>query len=57
MEDKYLIYKINNSQFNGEPDYVLKSSSPVVQVAIDKDQDGPEHPLQCEEAYFDGSHL
>ena len=22
-EDKYLIYKINNSQFNGEPEYVF----------------------------------
>ena len=24
-EDKYLIYKINSLQFNGEPDYALKS--------------------------------
>ena len=28
-EDKYLIYKINNAQFNGEPDYVFKSSAPM----------------------------
>ena len=57
MEDKYLIYKINNLQFNREPDYVFKSSTPMAQLATDMDQDGPEHPLQCEEVYFDGSHF
>ena len=44
-EDKYLIYEINNSQFNGQPDYVFKSSAPMAQLAIDMDQDGPGHPL------------
>ena len=47
-DDKYLIYKINNSQFNGEPDYVFKRSTPIAQLAIDMDQNGPEHPLQGE---------
>ena len=28
----------------------------MAQLAIDMDQDGPEHPLQGEEAYFDGCH-
>ena len=55
-EDKYLIYRINNSQFNGQPDYIFKSSAPVAQLAIDMDQDGLEHPLQGEEAYFYGCH-
>ena len=55
-EDKYLIYKINNSQFNGQPDYLFKSSAPMDQLAIDMDQDGPEHPLQVEEVYFNGCH-
>ena len=55
-EDKYLIYKINNSQFNGQPDYIFKSSAPIAQLAIDMDHDGLEHPLQCEDAYFDGCH-
>ena len=55
-EDKYLIYNINNSQFNGQPDYIFKSSTPVAQLAINMDQDGPENPLQGEEAYFDGCH-
>ena len=54
--DKYLIYKINNSQFNGQPDYIFKSSGPMAQLAIDMDQDHLEHPLQCKEAYFDGCH-
>ena len=55
-EDKYLIYKINNSQFTGEPDYIFKSSATMAQLATDMDQDGPEHPLQGEKAYFDGCH-
>ena len=28
----------------------------MAQLAIDMDQNGPEHPFQGEEAYFDGSH-
>ena len=55
-EDKYLIYRINNSQFNGQPNYVFKSSVPMAHLAIDMDQDGPEHPLQAEDAYFNGCH-
>ena len=46
MEDKYLIYIIDNCQFNGEPDYLFKNSSSMVQVAIDMDQDGPEIPYK-----------
>ena len=45
------------TQFNGEPDCVFKSSAPMAMLAIDMDQDDPEHPLQSEEAYFDGFHL
>ena len=55
-EDKYLIYQINNSQFNGQSNYVFKSSTPMAQLAIDMGQNGPEHPLQSEDAYFDGCH-
>ena len=55
-EDKYLIYRINNFQFNGQPNYVFKSSVPMAQLAIDMDQDGPQHPLQGEEAYCNGCH-
>ena len=55
-EDKYPIYKINNSQFNGQPDYIFKSSTPMAQLAIDMDQESPQHPLQGEEAYFNGCH-
>ena len=29
----------------------------MAQVAIDMDQDGSQHPVQCEEAYFEGSHF
>ena len=55
-EDKYLIYKINNSQFNGQPDYIFKNSAPMAQLAIVLDHDGLEHPLQGEDAYFNGCH-
>ena len=55
-EDKYVIFRINNSQFNGQPDYIFKSSSPMTQLAIDMDQDGLKHPLQGKEAYCDGCH-
>ena len=55
-EDKYLIYKINNSQFNGQPDYIFKSSAPMAQLPIYMDQNGLEHPLQCEDVCFDGSY-
>ena len=55
-EDKYLIYRINNSQFNDQPNYVFKSSAPMAQLAIDMDQNGPEHPLQTKDTYFDGCH-
>ena len=55
-EDNYLVYKISNSQFNGQADYVFKSNAPMAQFAIDMDQDSLEHPLQGEEAYFDGCH-
>ena len=55
-EDKYLIYQINNSQFNGQPNYIFKSSAPMAQLAIDMNQNGPEHPLQGKEAYFNGCH-
>ena len=36
---------------------MFKSSHAVAQIAVDMDQEGPENPLQGEEAYFDGSHL
>ena len=55
-KDKYLIYQINNSQFNGQPTYVFKSSVPMAQLAIDMDHNGPEHPLQAEDTYFNGCH-
>ena len=55
-EDKYLIYKINDLQFNGQPDYTFDSSAPIAHLETDMDQDGPEHPLQGEEAYYDGCH-
>ena len=50
IEDKYIIYKINNSQFKRKQDYIFKSSGPMAQVANDMGQDGPENPLQCKEA-------
>ena len=54
-EYKYLIYKINNSWFNGEPDYISKSSAPMAQMAIDMDQDGPcSHIVYTKTCYYGG---
>ena len=55
-EDKYLIYRINSTQFNGQPNYVFRSSAPMAQLAINMDQYGPEHPLQGKEEYLNGCH-
>ena len=57
MGDKYLIYKINNSQFSDDSDYTFKTSCTITQIAIDMDQEEPENPFQREEAYFEDSHL
>ena len=39
-----------------EPDYMcLKAASPMAQVTIGMDQEGPENPLQGKEEYFDSS--
>ena len=54
--DKLHIYKLNNSSMNSDPDYVCKSSTKILQMAIDMDQEGPENVLQKEDAFFDGSH-
>ena len=54
--DPLHIYKLNNSAMNGEPDYVMKSSSTMLEIALDMDQDGPPNVLQNEDAFFDGSH-
>ena len=54
--DPFHIYHINSKKMNNLPDFVMKSSSKILQLAIDMDIDGPENPLQLEDAYFDGSH-
>ena len=35
---------------------MFKTSHTMAEAAADMDQEGPENPLQSEEAYFDGSH-
>ena len=49
------MYKINSKRLNNKPDYVMKSSSKILRLAIDMDVDGPDNPLKCEDAFFDGS--
>ena len=53
-EGKYLIYKIYNWEFNRKLEYVFYSSTPMTQLAIDMDQDGPKYPLWGQKAYFNG---
>ena len=54
--DPFYIYQVNSKKMNNRPDYVMKASSKILQLAIDMDVDGPENPLQLEDAYFDGAH-
>ena len=54
-EDKYLIYKINNPQFNDDPGYAFKTSWAIAELAVEIDQEGPDSLFQGEEAHFDVS--
>ena len=54
--DPLHIYKINSKAMNNQPDYVMKSSSKILKVALMMDQDAEDNPLQKEDAYFDGCH-
>ena len=54
--DPFHIFRINDSEMNNGPDYVMKSSSKILTVALQMDQDGEKNPLQEEDAYFDGCH-
>ena len=56
--DPYLIYKVNDSSFNNNDDFVFKSSRKMAQLAINMDQNSPgNNPLKGEFCYFDGMHL
>ena len=54
--DPLHIFKINDSGMNNQPDFVMKSSSKILTVALQMDQDGEQNPLQEEDAFFDGCH-
>ena len=54
--DPFHIYKINSKRLNNNPDYVMKSSSKILRLAIDIDVDWTDNPLKFEDAFFDGSH-
>ena len=54
--DKLHIFRLNNSSLNDMPDFVIKSSSLILEIALEMDQEGKESALQEEDAFFDGSH-
>ena len=54
--DTFYIYQINLKKMNNHPDYVMKASSKILQLAIDMDVDRSENPLQLKDAYFVGAH-
>ena len=54
--DKLYIYEVNNSKMNSLPDFVVKSSSKILEIAVEMDVDGPSNILQDEDSYFDGCH-
>ena len=55
--DPYLIYKVNDSAFNNQDDYVCKSSRRMANLAINMDQNASgNNSLKTEVCYFDGMH-
>lgn len=54
-KDTYFVYKINDRALNGSPSFVLKSSTNMVQLAIDMDRDGS-GILNKEYAHVDAKH-
>ena len=54
--DPFHIFRINDGEMNNKPDFVMKSSSKILTVAMEMDQDAEKNPLQEEDAYFDGCH-
>ena len=54
--DPLHIYRINSKVMNNQPDFVMKSSSKILKIALQMDQDGEENPLQQEDAFFDRCH-
>ena len=54
--DPFHVYKINSKRLNNKPDYVMKSSSKILKLAIDMDVDGPDNQLKLEGAFFDRFH-
>ena len=54
--DPFHLYKINSKRLNNKPDYVMKSSSKILKLAIDMDVDGPDNPLKMEDPFFNRSH-
>ena len=43
--DPFHIFRINASEMNNGPDYVMKSSSKILTVVLQMDQDGEKNPL------------
>ena len=54
--DPLHIFRINDKAMNNQPDFVMKSSSKILAVALQMDQDAEKNPLQEEDAFFDGCH-
>ena len=54
--DPFYIYRINNGAMNNSSDYIFKSSREMIKLAIEMDVDGPDSPLQMENAYFNATH-
>ena len=54
--DKFHIYRVNSEAMTNKPDYVMKSSSKILEIAVAMDQDGPPNILQEADAFFDGIH-
>ena len=54
--DKFYIFRINSKGMNGKPDFVMKSSTLSMKLALQLDIDGPQNEFQNQDVFFDGSH-
>ena len=53
LYDPYLIYKAGNGQLNNGRDFIFKSSKMCAQMMVEMDEDGPNHVLRGQPAFFD----
>lgn len=55
-KDKYLIWRMNNRQFNGQPSFVFKMSKEKAEICVQMDFQKSQHSLSKEFCFLDAVH-